>query len=85
MDFPEIWSDTTIFLKGQPRIRSAQTQQGVMGDTVHIECDVTSIPRPEKITWVHNGRVINMGEFTKIYLGAKKHFTQRFVPENPAA
>ena len=62
MDFPEIWADTTIFLKGNPKIQSSGMQQGLIGDTVHIQCEVSSIPEPDKITWIHNGQVINISK-----------------------
>ena len=38
---------------------SNQTQYGVEGDSVHIECISFSIPKPDLVIWAFGGSEIN--------------------------
>nr|XP_032524306.1 irregular chiasm C-roughest protein-like [Danaus plexippus plexippus] len=45
--------------KGPPRIISNQTQYGVEGGSVRIECVAFSVPKPDYIIWSFGGSEIN--------------------------
>lgn len=57
--FPEIKAAADIFMKQAPHITSNQQQFGVVGDTLHLECFATSIPKARHISWSFKGREIN--------------------------
>lgn len=57
--FPEIKAAADIFMKQAPHITSNQQQFGVIGDTLHLECFATSIPKARHISWSFKGREIN--------------------------
>ncbi|XP_047509696.1 irregular chiasm C-roughest protein-like isoform X1 [Pieris napi] len=57
--YPEIESEATIFIKGQPKILSNRTQVGSEGETVSIECEALSVPKPDDIRWYFEGKEIN--------------------------
>lgn len=44
---------------GPPKIMSNQTQYGVEGDSVRIECVSFSVPKPDSIVWTFGGSEIN--------------------------
>lgn len=57
--YPEIKAAADIFMKQAPHITSNQQQFGVIGDTLHLECFATSIPKARHVSWSFKGREIN--------------------------
>lgn len=50
---------TAVFFSGSPKIMSNQTQYGVEGDSVKIECVAFSVPKPDYVLWSFDGVEIN--------------------------
>lgn len=48
-----------VYVKGPPKIMSNQTQYGVEGDIVRIECISFAVPKPDYIVWTFKGNEIN--------------------------
>ncbi|XP_063543466.1 irregular chiasm C-roughest protein-like [Cydia strobilella] len=48
-----------IYVRGPPKIMSNQTQYGVEGDSVRIECISFSVPKPDYVLWSFGGNEIN--------------------------
>ncbi|CAB3256032.1 unnamed protein product [Arctia plantaginis] len=48
-----------VYIKGPPKIMSNQTQYGVEGDSVRIECVSFSVPKPDYVMWTFGGNEIN--------------------------
>ena len=46
-------------MTGRPKISSFQTQSGVEGENVHINCAATSIPEAKTIEWTYHGSVLD--------------------------
>lgn len=63
--FPQVSAEAFILLKGPPKIESRRIQYGIEGDTVRLECLVSSIPKPDRISWSHNGREIDISKYTQ--------------------
>lgn len=57
--FPQISAEAVVFLKGPPKIHSQRIQFGTEGETVRLECLAISIPRPDRVTWSHQGHEID--------------------------
>ncbi|XP_061381136.1 irregular chiasm C-roughest protein-like [Danaus plexippus] len=57
--YPDIESPAMVYVKGPPRIISNQTQYGVEGGSVRIECVAFSVPKPDYIIWSFGGNEIN--------------------------
>lgn len=49
-----------MYRKDRPSIISHQTQFGIEGDNVRVECTAFSIPAPERVIWTFNGREIDV-------------------------
>lgn len=45
---------------GPPSIISHQTQFGIEGDNVRVECTAFSIPAPERVVWTFEGREVGV-------------------------
>ncbi|MPC63812.1 Irregular chiasm C-roughest protein [Portunus trituberculatus] len=61
--FPEISDTVGVFLKGPPQVRSERIQWGKMGETVLVECLITSAStRSVTVTWTHNGQEVDLEE-----------------------
>lgn len=58
--FTEITSDAYVYIKRKPVIRRQPVHFGILGDNIRLDCIVYSIPKPEKITWSFNGRVLGL-------------------------
>jgi hypothetical protein len=48
-----------VLMTGRPKISSFQTQSGVEGENVHINCAATSIPEAKTIEWTYHGSVLD--------------------------
>lgn len=44
-----------VLMTGRPQISSSQSQTGVEGENVHINCAAISIPKYKSITWTYHG------------------------------
>ncbi len=58
--FPEITAEAYVYIKGKPVIRQHPNHFGMLGDTVRLDCNIYSIPKPDKITWSFNSREIGL-------------------------
>ncbi|CAH2987446.1 unnamed protein product [Chilo suppressalis] len=56
----DIEAPAIIFVRGPPKIMSNNTQYGVEGDSVRVECVSFSVPKPDIIMWSFGGREINV-------------------------
>ncbi|KAJ0170539.1 hypothetical protein K1T71_013910 [Dendrolimus kikuchii] len=59
LGYPGIEAEVSAYIKGPPRILSNQTQFGIQGDTVNIECASFAVPKLENIVWTFDGREID--------------------------
>ncbi|KAI8433734.1 hypothetical protein MSG28_015721 [Choristoneura fumiferana] len=57
--YQDIAAPAMVYVKGPPRIMSNQTQYGVEGDSVRIECISFSVPKPDYVLWTFAGNEIN--------------------------
>ncbi|CAH0718484.1 unnamed protein product, partial [Brenthis ino] len=57
--YQDIEAPAMVYLKGPPKIMSNQTQYGVEGDSVHVECISFSVPKPDLVIWAFGGSEIN--------------------------
>lgn len=48
-----------VFQRGPPVVTPVEEQFGMEGDTVTVECDVKSIPRPTQVVWARLGHTID--------------------------
>ncbi|XP_050679568.1 irregular chiasm C-roughest protein-like [Leptidea sinapis] len=55
----DIEAAAVVYLKGPPKIISNETQYGVEGDSVRIECTSFSVPKPSHVIWAYQGNEIN--------------------------
>ncbi|KAL4707062.1 hypothetical protein ACJJTC_011388 [Scirpophaga incertulas] len=55
----DIEAPATVFVRGPPKILSNETQFGVEGDSVRIECISFSVPKPDLVMWTFGGSEIN--------------------------
>ncbi|CAG4974956.1 unnamed protein product [Colias eurytheme] len=55
----DIEAAAMVYVKGPPKIISNQTQYGVEGDSVRIECISFSVPKPDLVMWAYEGNEIN--------------------------
>ncbi|KAJ2943109.1 hypothetical protein O0L34_g18799 [Tuta absoluta] len=55
----DIETSASVYMKGPPKITSNQTQYGVEGDSVRIECIAFSVPKPDYVMWTFGGIEIN--------------------------
>ncbi|XP_075987814.1 irregular chiasm C-roughest protein-like [Anticarsia gemmatalis] len=55
----DVEAPAMVYIKGPPKIMSNQTQYGVEGDSVRIECVSFSVPKPDYIVWTFGGNEIN--------------------------
>ncbi|XP_026743411.1 irregular chiasm C-roughest protein-like isoform X1 [Trichoplusia ni] len=55
----DVQAPAIVYIKGPPKIMSNQTQYGVEGDIVRIECVSFSVPKPDYIVWTFGGNEIN--------------------------
>ncbi|XP_042205852.1 irregular chiasm C-roughest protein-like isoform X2 [Homarus americanus] len=60
--FPEESRSMTVFMRGAPQVTPVEKQFGLEGDTVHVECDIQSIPRPSEVVWSKNRHTIDPNE-----------------------
>ncbi|XP_049882102.1 irregular chiasm C-roughest protein-like isoform X2 [Pectinophora gossypiella] len=58
-NYQDIEASAMVYLKGPPKILSNQTQYGVEGDSVRIECVSFSVPKPDYVMWTFGGMEIN--------------------------
>ncbi|XP_026324430.1 irregular chiasm C-roughest protein-like [Hyposmocoma kahamanoa] len=58
-NYPDVEASAMVYVKGSPKIMSNQTQYGVEGDSVKIECVAFSVPKPDYVLWSLNGIEIN--------------------------
>ncbi|XP_037087419.1 irregular chiasm C-roughest protein-like [Pollicipes pollicipes] len=49
--FPAVSRQLTLFVRARPEVTARARQQGVAGETVHVECVVASVPPPHTTTW----------------------------------
>ncbi|XP_069363228.1 irregular chiasm C-roughest protein-like isoform X2 [Maniola hyperantus] len=57
--YQDIEAPAMVYVKGPPRIMSNQTQYGVEGGSVHIECVSFSVPKPDLVIWSFGGSELN--------------------------
>ncbi|XP_022828784.1 irregular chiasm C-roughest protein-like [Spodoptera litura] len=55
----DVQAPVMVYIKGPPKIMSNQTQYGVEGDSVRIECVSFAVPKPDYIVWTFEGTEIN--------------------------
>ncbi|XP_038217258.1 irregular chiasm C-roughest protein-like isoform X2 [Zerene cesonia] len=55
----DIEAAAMVYVKGPPKITSNQTQYGIEGDSVRIECISFSVPKPDLVIWAYEGNEIN--------------------------
>lgn len=56
-------TEVSLPLQGPPQVRSERIQWGKMGETVLVECLITSAsPRSVTVTWTHHGQEVDLGE-----------------------
>ncbi|XP_052742688.1 irregular chiasm C-roughest protein [Bicyclus anynana] len=53
--YQDIEAPAMVYVKGPPKIMSNQTQYGVEGGSVHIECVSFSVPKPDLVIWSFGG------------------------------
>ncbi|XP_035451282.2 irregular chiasm C-roughest protein isoform X2 [Spodoptera frugiperda] len=58
----DVQAPVMVYIKGPPKIMSNQTQYGVEGDSVRIECVSFAVPKPDYIVWTFEGTEINSYE-----------------------
>lgn len=51
-----------VFQRGPPVVAPVEEQFGMEGDTVTVECDIKSIPRPTQVVWARLGNTIDPGK-----------------------
>ncbi|XP_064108144.1 irregular chiasm C-roughest protein-like isoform X2 [Macrobrachium nipponense] len=49
--FPEEKRTMDVFMRGPPVVTPVEEQFGLEGDTVSVECDIQSMPRPAAVVW----------------------------------
>ncbi|XP_052747765.1 irregular chiasm C-roughest protein-like [Galleria mellonella] len=57
--YQDIEASAMVYVRGAPKITSNETQYGVEGDSVRVECVSFSIPKPDYIMWTFAGGEIN--------------------------
>ncbi|XP_059045852.1 irregular chiasm C-roughest protein-like [Achroia grisella] len=57
--YQDIEASAMVYVRGPPKITSNETQYGVEGDSVRVECVSFSIPKPDYIIWTFAGGEIN--------------------------
>ncbi|KAJ0170541.1 hypothetical protein K1T71_013912 [Dendrolimus kikuchii] len=55
----DVEAPVMVYIKGPPKIISNQTQYGVEGDSVRIECISFAVPKPDYVMWTFGGHEIN--------------------------
>ncbi|XP_022242354.1 irregular chiasm C-roughest protein-like [Limulus polyphemus] len=58
--FPQVSEKVMIFLKGPPITTAKKTQFGKQGDTVEVECMITSVPKPSRVVWTRNSQILDI-------------------------
>ncbi|XP_022238988.1 irregular chiasm C-roughest protein-like isoform X2 [Limulus polyphemus] len=58
--FPELSSDSLVFIKGPPLIKSPAVQYGIEGQQVKVECSITSVPEPSRVVWIKQSQVVDI-------------------------
>lgn len=71
--YPEIGAEAAVLVKGPPRVLSPHTQWGHAGDNARVECIVSSVPRPDKISWSYNGQEISSYDSDYSVSSARRH------------
>ncbi|XP_069163784.1 irregular chiasm C-roughest protein isoform X2 [Procambarus clarkii] len=60
--FPEESRSMRVFMRGAPQVTPTEEQFGLEGDTVQVECDIQSIPRPSEVVWFKSRHKIDPNE-----------------------
>ncbi|XP_022125300.2 irregular chiasm C-roughest protein-like [Pieris rapae] len=55
----DIEAAAMVYIKGPPKIVSNNTQYGIEGDSVRVECISFSVPKPDLVMWAFEGAEIN--------------------------
>ncbi|CAK1549214.1 unnamed protein product [Leptosia nina] len=55
----DIEAAAMVYMKGPPKIMSNETQYGLEGDTIRVECISFSVPKPDIVIWAFEGNEIN--------------------------
>ena len=51
-------------MTGRPKITSSESQAGVEGENVHINCAAISIPEAKRVVWTYHDSAIDDSEYT---------------------
>ncbi|XP_069956837.1 irregular chiasm C-roughest protein isoform X2 [Cherax quadricarinatus] len=60
--FPEESRSMRVYMRGAPQVTPIEEQFGLEGDTVEVECNIQSIPRPSEVVWSKNRHKIDPNE-----------------------
>ncbi|XP_071552748.1 irregular chiasm C-roughest protein-like isoform X2 [Panulirus ornatus] len=60
--FPEESRSMRVFMRGAPQVAPKEEQFGLEGDTVQVECNIESVPRPSEVVWFKDAHTINPNE-----------------------
>ncbi|XP_022252499.1 irregular chiasm C-roughest protein-like [Limulus polyphemus] len=58
--FPQITEKIVVFLKGPPIVTAKKNQFGNEGETVEVECMITSVPQPSRVIWTKNSQILDI-------------------------
>jgi hypothetical protein len=61
-----------VLMTGRPKIFSSQSQTGVEGENVHINCAAISIPESKSIAWTFHGAILDDSEYISYLPSARQ-------------
>ena len=69
-------------MTGRPKITSSESQAGVEGENVHINCAAISIPEAKRVVWTYHDSAIDDSKYIdgKILEVTKPPYLPRIIP-----
>ena len=69
-------------MTGRPKITSSESQAGVEGENVHINCAAISIPEAKRVVWTYHDSAIDDSKYIdgKILEVTKPPYIPRMIP-----
>ena len=69
-------------MTGRPKITSSESQAGVEGENVHINCAAISIPEAKRVVWTYHDSAIDDSKYIdgKILEVTKPPYLPRMIP-----